>query len=663
MIGSESAATRTPERRRPARKPRPGSVASLREANRLLRMAEQLARLGRWRVDPADGLVEASAEARNICGLNGSARLSPLDALRLIAPPDRPEAIAAIRAALKSRRKASFEARLCSRDGKLRQIAVHMQSDRSPGSASPGLFGVVRDITDKLVAEEILTAARDEAQSATVAKSEFLATMSHEIRTPMTGVIGMIDLLRSNPTEEERDRYLAAMKQSADMLMSVLDGILDFSKVEYGKMELVCRDFDLEKLVEQTSDMFQNGASKKGLVLEVHSTPGESPIVHGDPIRLQQVISNLISNALKFTDDGKVRIDLRATPSGPGRQQWRVAVSDTGVGIDSAHVRQLFQPFVQIGNRSSGGTGLGLAISRRLVEAMNGSTGVHSRPGSGSTFWFEVDLPVGRAAAASPEVRDSDDPDGEPLHVLVAEDNPVNQMLIAALLRRLGHRVTCVDNGLRALEAAHAVPYDCILLDMQMPKMDGITAARAIRSRPGINADIPIIALTADAAPERRRFYDNAGLTDFMTKPVSAEALRRRLAAIPPRALPGKRQSSDPALDTERVAELVSALGSRRLNGLLEMLETEMIDRPLAIRAALAEHDYARVKTEAHSLKGAAANVGAAGIATAAKALELALPGPELDLALATLDREIKRTRAAIEVVVRPQSEPLRKSA
>ena len=662
MIAVDAAVKGKAVRRRPTRRPRRESAASLREANRLLLMAEQLAQFGRWRVDPADGVVEASAEARHICGLH-TARLSPFDALRLIAPSDRPEAIAAARDALNSRRKRSFEARLRSRDGKLRQVVVHLQSDRRPGSATPGLFGVVRDITDKLIAEETLTAARDEAQSATLAKSEFLATMSHEIRTPMTGVMGMIELLRSNPTEEERDRYLAAMKQSADLLMSVLDGILDFSKAEYGKMELVCRDFDFEKLIEHTVDMFQNGASKKGLVLEVHSSPCESAVVHGDPIRLQQVISNLISNALKFTDDGKVLIDVRASPAGFRRQKWRVSVSDTGVGIDPDHIRHLFQPFVQIGNRSSGGTGLGLAISRRIVEAMEGSTGVLSRPGAGSTFWFEVELPIGRAAAIAVTDEDRAAERGAPLHVLVAEDNPVNQMLIAALLRQLGHRVTCVDNGLRALEAAHAVPYDCILLDMQMPEMDGITAARAIRSRAGLNSDVPIIALTADAAPERRRFYDNAGLTDFMTKPVSAEALRRRLAAIAPRAVPCQRQNTDPALDPERTAELAGTLGHKRLHDLLGMLKSEMTERPLAVRAALQGLDYSVIRTEAHSLKGAAANVGATGVATAAKALELALPGPELDLALAALDREIERARSAIEALVGSQPAALRKSA
>jgi CheY-like chemotaxis protein/anti-sigma regulatory factor (Ser/Thr protein kinase)/HPt (histidine-containing phosphotransfer) domain-containing protein len=429
-------------------------------------------------------------------------------------------------------------------------------------------------------------------------------------------------------------------------------------------MELVCRDFDFEALATRTVDMFQNSASKKGLLFDLTVSTCTSHIAHGDPMRLQQVIANLISNAVKFTENGHIALSLRARRGQKGRQVWRVSVTDTGVGIDPEELGRLFEPFVQIGNRRSGGTGLGLAISRRLIEAMHGRTGVESVPGRGSTFWFEVELPVGTLAGPAADRPSRRVDNSPPLHVLVAEDNPINQMLIAALVRRLGHRVTCVDNGRRALEAAEAVSYDCILMDMQMPEMDGVSATRAIRSRGGLNAHVPIIALTADAAPERRRFYDSAGLTGFITKPVQVDALRRELAAVPRREDGADAElGGELPLDPKRIADLTAALGPPKVRGLLELMLTELKERPETIRAACASGELARARVEAHNLKGSATNMGAAGVGRAAKALELALPGAEVELAAARLDAEVRRARQALEALLRGSAEPSSRSA
>ena len=627
------------------------TAAKLREANRLLTMAGNLAQLGYWRVASDDDEFELSQPVREIFAIPPGESVPPEEAVARIHPQDR---IALFRAIVKARR-GEADVSCCARaealDGRQRHVLIQLQADKRPGGAV-GLFGIIRDTTSKVAVEENLISARDDAEAATLAKSEFLATMSHEIRTPMTGVMGMIELLQNDPSADERDRYLGAMKQSAELLMSVLDAILDFSKAEAGKIELQNRDFDLAALASRTIDMVQNAASKKGLLFTLKLNAGVSPIVHGDPIRIQQVMSNLISNAVKFTDSGHVTLTVDARPAGRDRQLWRVQIDDSGVGIEPAEIKLLFEPFVQMGNRLRGGTGLGLAICRRLVEAMGGMTGARSVPGRGSTFWFEMELPIGAALSADGQALAAEG-GGSPLHILIAEDNAINQMLIAALLRRLGHRATCVDNGVRAVEAAATASYDCILLDMQMPVMDGIAATRAIRALEGANGRVPIIALTADAAPERRRFYDNVGLTDFMTKPVSVEALRRVLSKIKPAATrPLDSPFGDPVIDLERSAELQSAIGPLKFAEMLTLVGSEVAARLAAMRSSARAGDAQSVRADAHSLKGAAANAGAMRVARACKSVELALPGAELELALEKLEIEAQAVREALPAII-----------
>ena len=273
------------------------SAARLRETSRLLGIAEGLANFGHWRSDPFEPLLDLSAQASEIAGVSRHGLLTWRQALRMVHPRDRGNLLRCIVGARTGALGISCRIRLNRPDGQRRHIIVQVQADEGPEGGAAGLMGVIRDITDLVAAEDRLIAARDDAEAATRAKSEFLATMSHEIRTPMTGVMGMIHLLRSNPTDEERERYLGAMQQSAELLMAVLDGILDFSKVESGLMELDPRDFDIEELAHRTQDMFQNAAAEKGLTFDLSVASGASPLVFGDPVRIQQVMSNLISNA------------------------------------------------------------------------------------------------------------------------------------------------------------------------------------------------------------------------------------------------------------------------------------------------------------------------------------------------------------------------------
>lgn len=507
-----------------------------------------------------------------------------------------------------------------------------------------------------------VTVARDEARAAAEAKSNFLATMSHEIRTPMTGVLGMIELLRSDPAVQERDRYFDTLRQSATLLMTVLDDILDFSKLESGNVVLDDIDFSLEELAQSTLNLFATAASQKGLLLSMQCDCPPQEYVRGDATRIQQVMSNLINNAIKFTERGRITILVRSTVLDPALRKIRVEIVDTGIGIAPEQVTQLFQPFVQAESsisRRFGGTGLGLAISRWLTDAMGGTIGVESEPRAGSTFWFELPLQQGLGPEwQAPPI--SAPKAGRSLDILVAEDNLVNQLLIEAILRKLGHRATVVENGLLAVASAEKKVFDCILMDMQMPEMDGMAATRAIRALDGLNANVPIIALTADVSAERRRFYDQAGLTDFLAKPIDRLALAARLVAIAGPSLEvetemdvaAPRKGEVPLLDTTNINQLCAAIGSTSFDGLLDLLQVEMAERPAAIRIAVIAGDDALARQEAHSLKGACISIGAMALGQAAAMIELAPDLQAMNAALETLDRQTMRTRQAVEALI-----------
>ena len=615
----------------------------LRETHRLLAIAENLAHLGHWRIDSTEKVIERSPQASAIMGVDADVPLTIAAALKRIEAADRFCLMRHMANAIRGDSEVECRAGFCGSDGRRRSILIRAQTvTRSDGSGM-AIVGVIRDISEQVASEARLIAARDADRAATQAKSEFLATMSHEIRTPMTGVMGMIDLIATADDDQERAQYLAAMRHSAQMLMTVLDSILNFSKVEAGQIEIQCKRFDFVELARQTILLFGNAGSAKGVSIELEAKPGLSPAVRGDPVRLQQVMSNFIGNAIKFTSRGRIVLSLRARPGRKNHQRWRVAVRDTGGGISEPQLKRLFEPFVQVGDRLAGGTGLGLAISRRLVEAMGGKTSVRSTPGRGSTFAFELELPVELASKIPPAVAAdaAQAPAARSLKILIAEDNPINQMLIVAMVRRLGHEAMAVGNGRLAVEGALAARYDCILMDMQMPEMDGVQATRAIRASGGGNALIPIIALTADATPERRRFYDNIGLSDFMTKPVDSELLGQTLRAIAaaPRTQ-GPLVGPANVIDQFQVDEIRDSVGEDKLRDLLEIVQQELTTRPGQIRLIARAEDFAAMRGEAHSLKGAAGSLGLVGVALAAWAVELAVPGAELEHALNRLDGE-----------------------
>ena len=628
------------------------AAQKLRESNRLLTMAEELAVVGHWHFDPVTGDLELSPQARSVSGLGGRTIVTAADAIGIVDSTDRWRVKRALVASIARRSTEHCRIRIVRPGGDERFIDLAVQSEHRGCGGFAGLFGVVHDVTARVADERKLVDALAEAQAAANAKSAFLATMSHEIRTPMTGVLGMIDLLRDNPSEQDRDNFLTTLKQSAVLLMAVLNDVLDFSKMEHDRLEIHACDFDFEALAQSTLDLFFNAASQKGLLITLALDAGASPFVKGDPVRLQQVMSNLINNAIKFTDAGSIAVWVKAGPGKDRAQIWRVEIRDTGIGISPDHMDTLFDPFTQADEgtgRRFGGTGLGLAISRRLVEAMGGTMGVESRLKQGSTFWFELalDQASGEPLRARPALASA--APARPLKVLVAEDNPVNQLLITAVLRRQGHVAACVDDGMKAVDAASADFFDCILMDMQMPVMDGITATRTIRQSTGPCADVPIIALTADASPERRRFYDNAGLTDFMTKPIDGKALADRLMAI---AGPIAAPSGASPIDEDHLQSLRAALGPTRLRDLLGLFLAELDHRPASLRDHLLSGRLDQAKAEAHSLKGAAMSVGASLLGKAALAIEQRAVSDNIKVnarLIDALDKAVEGARTALD--------------
>ena len=403
-----------------------------------------------------------------------------------------------------------------------------------------GWAGTIHDVTESKQAKRALNKDKHLAEVANQAKSEFLANISHEIRTPLSGMMGMTDLALEMALDATQQSYLTLAKSSAQSLMQMLNDILDLSKMESGLMALEVVEFSLPVLITDSLNAFAELTHKKGLVLDIHMAPDLPAFVMGDPVRVQQVLTNLLSNALKFTKKGRISVTAGAFLLEGNNFELRMSVSDTGVGIPAQLQKSVFAAFSQAdasNSRRYGGTGLGLAISARLLALMGGRLGLESQEGVGSTFSFTLSLPGAQArsdenpaAPPNPVVKLQDAAVGEiPMHVLVVDDHLVNQILCKTMLQKMGCVVTIGNNGEEATVLFGERAWDLVLMDMQMPVMDGLEATRQIRLSEPVGQRTPIVAMTANVMASDHQACLAAGMDDYMSKPFKSATLQALL--------------------------------------------------------------------------------------------------------------------------------------
>jgi signal transduction histidine kinase/ActR/RegA family two-component response regulator len=498
--------------------------------------------IGVWDVDLATDELIWDERTKEIFGTTG--REGPFceaDWIGVVHPDDRERALAEAHATVAGSGKFASRYRVVRPDGQVRHIrdvaALFVGED-----GSRRLVGLVRDETDDVLREAELDMRRQEAEAATVAKSRFLAAMSHEIRTPLSGVLGLLGLMLEEPLPPRQQERAQIALASAQSLLVILNDILDFSKLEARRIRIAPEPVEIRPLVAEVVELMAPTAARKGLELS-HEIADRVPArLVADPMRLRQVLTNLLSNATKFTEEGRIVVRVDYAPGDEGEGELALEVQDTGIGIPPEQQERVFLDFVQADSsltRRSGGTGLGLAICRQLVEMMGGAITLRSVPGMGSTFAVTIPTrPTETAAGAGGAARQETAP-ARPLRVLLAEDNATNRYLITAYLRAGGHAVEVVANGTEAVAATAGGRFDVVLMDVQMPEVDGLAATRAIRALPAPAGAVPIIALTANAMPEDRDACLAAGMTDYLAKPVEVAALNQALARVQPAAPPG----------------------------------------------------------------------------------------------------------------------------
>jgi PAS domain S-box-containing protein len=557
-----------------------------------------------------------------------------------------------------------FESRVYRRDGKVIWITETARAVRDASGALLYYEGIVEDISERKHAEEELRQAKRVAEEATNAKSEFLANMSHELRTPLNGIMGMTDLALETPLAPDQHEYLTVVKDSALSLLDLVNDILDFSKIEAGKLALDPVNFSLHDDLAMAVKALAVRAHKQGLELAYHISPDVPETLFGDPGRLRQVVINLVGNAIKFTHAGEVVMQVSVEWHLDNEICLHFTVTDTGIGITPEKQKLIFNPFTQADGsttRQYGGTGLGLAICSQLVAMMGGTIWVESEVNKGSTFHFTACFGVG--VDARPQIP-APQPStlSQPLHILVVEDNPVNQRLAVLLLKKRGHSVVVTNNGKEALAMLAKDAFAVVLMDVQMPVMDGFAATKAIRQQEeSTNKHLPIIALTAHAMRGDQERCLAAGMDAYLSKPLQAHQLFSVIERLCSSAgtyrrdeeggNPGdQRQLSGVIFDQETA--LAHVEGDHAL--LREVVGLFLVETPellAEIRDSIARGDSHMLQQAVHSMKGAVSSFGA--YAAHEAALKLEAFGREGDLAqaefaCAELDRAIAHLTQAL---------------
>lgn len=544
-----------------------------------LKLVVQASRDGVWDWQFGSDEVFYSNRFKEILGLRAPGNtMSVEQAKSLIHPEDAGAYSDLIQRHLAGDERCEAEIRLRQPDGSYRWADVKAVAAFNADGEATRIVGTVGDITARKQADEVLRQARLDAVQASDAKSDFVATVSHELRTPLNGVIGMLDLLSNSNLTAEQEPLAETATDSARSLLTILDDLLDFSKLGAKRIDLNPSCFDPREHMQGVIKLFTPVADKKNVGLSVSVDDALPGLLVADHTRLRQILANLVGNAVKFTREGTVSLHAKPSQGSDGRNQIRYSVTDTGIGISEGEREHLFQPYSQGGSgtfEAFGGTGLGLAICKQLAECMGGTIGVDSRPGKGSAFWFTIDAEAGEAKTPAPDKDDRDMlPDSAPPrsaepapipvtaqpapesrapdnasvasgnaddaqstekkpHLLIAEDNAVNQRVITAMVSRLGYTFDIVDDGVEAVEAVRAKTYDAVLMDIQMPRLDGVMATRLIREEErDRGGNLPIIAITAHAMRGTRDDYVAAGMTDFIAKPIEVKTLALTLKRL-----------------------------------------------------------------------------------------------------------------------------------
>ena len=620
--------------------------------------AARTAKLGHWIYDEiADELTYCSDEMARIHDMSRDDMLATLrngekDVERLH-PDDQDEYRKQMWAMEENPAPYDLEYRIIRPNGKVRYVRETGTPDYDEGGEMVRSHGTMQDISEQKQMHEELQDAVEKAEISNHAKSQFLAMMSHEIRTPINAVLGFLGLLSETRLDEEQTKYSKSGRLSAELLLEVINDILDFVKMEEGKLNFESAPFELRGLAESVIDVLAIRAEEKGITIETDIAHEVPRYLEGDAGRIRQILINLANNAIKFTDAGGVRIVISTEKETEKAATLRFEVIDTGIGISEEHHQKLFAEFTTLSptyTQKFGGTGLGLAISKRLIEMMSGTIDFSSKEGAGSTFWFIVRLAKTTSAGARKAEKASESlrtPDLANLSgsVLLAEDNPANQMVAKTILEKAGLTVDVVGNGLEALDAVKLRLYDLILMDVGMPEMDGIEATKAIRQLDPTSARVPIIAMTAHVMSGDRESLLDQGMDDYLSKPSSKlemlGMIHKWLNIDDSGSItattnanvenPDKQKVIQSAIDQKVLIQLGEDTDPDLLPELINKFVSNMDERVAAMGQAASALDMEELKENAHSVKGGSATFGAIGLNKLATEFEIAVRDSDAD--------------------------------